>query len=54
MNAQQPAIFNDAEAYERFMGRWSRTVGEMFLHWLAPPKGAIWLDVGCGTGIFTR
>jgi ubiquinone/menaquinone biosynthesis C-methylase UbiE len=54
MNAQQPAIFNDAEAYERFMGCWSRAVGEMFIQWLAPPKDAIWLDVGCGTGIFTR
>ena len=36
------------------MGRWSRVVGNIFLEWLAPPKGARWLDVGCGTGAFTE
>jgi ubiquinone/menaquinone biosynthesis C-methylase UbiE len=46
--------FDDGAAYERFMGRWSRAVGVTFLDWLAPPKGARWLDVGCGTGIFTQ
>jgi ubiquinone/menaquinone biosynthesis C-methylase UbiE len=48
------ATFNDGAAYERFMGRWSRAVGGVFLEWLAPPKGAKWLDVGCGTGAFTE
>jgi SAM-dependent methyltransferase len=47
-------VFDDAAAYERFMGRWSRAVGEIFLDWVAPPKGAPWLDVGCGTGVFTQ
>jgi SAM-dependent methyltransferase len=46
--------FDDGAAYERFMGRWSRAVGTIFLEWLAPPKGARWLDVGCGTGAFTQ
>jgi ubiquinone/menaquinone biosynthesis C-methylase UbiE len=46
--------FNDGEAYEQFMGRWSREIGKAFLTWLQPPKGAHWLDVGCGTGIFTE
>jgi SAM-dependent methyltransferase len=46
--------FEDGAAYERFMGRWSRAVGAIFLEWLAPPKGARWLDVGCGTGAFTQ
>jgi SAM-dependent methyltransferase len=46
--------FNDAQAYERFMGRWSRAVGEKFLTWLAPPDKAAWLDVGSGTGAFTE
>lgn len=45
--------FNDGEAYERYMGRWSRAAGEKFLVWLAPPKNARWLDLGCGTGAFT-
>jgi ubiquinone/menaquinone biosynthesis C-methylase UbiE len=46
--------FNDATAYERFMGRWSRAVGVEFLSWLAPAKNARWLDIGCGTGAFTE
>ena len=46
--------FDDGAAYERFMGRWSRAVGSAFLNWLAPPAGAHWLDVGCGTGAFTE
>jgi ubiquinone/menaquinone biosynthesis C-methylase UbiE len=46
--------FADAEAYERFMGRWSRAAGTIFLDWVAAPAGARWLDVGCGTGIFTE
>ena len=45
--------FDDAEAYERYMGRWSRAIGEKFLAWLAPPQEARWLDIGCGTGAFS-
>jgi ubiquinone/menaquinone biosynthesis C-methylase UbiE len=47
-------LFNDGEAYERRMGRWSRIVGEGFLDWLAVPKGLRWIDVGCGNGAFTE
>lgn len=46
--------FDDGAAYERAMGRWSRAVAPVFLAWLAPPPGARWLDVGCGTGAFTE
>jgi SAM-dependent methyltransferase len=46
-------VFYDGAEYERFMGRWSRAIGEKFLAWLNAPKGARWLDVGCGTGAFT-
>src|SRR5436190_20221478 len=46
--------FSDGAAYERFMGRWSRAVGTIFLDWVAPSPGARWLDVGCGTGAFTE
>ncbi len=28
--------FNDGEAYERFMGKWSRLAGDVFLEWLKP------------------
>jgi SAM-dependent methyltransferase len=47
-------LFTDGKAYERRMGRWSRIVGEVFLDWLAVPKGLRWLDVGCGNGAFTE
>jgi ubiquinone/menaquinone biosynthesis C-methylase UbiE len=47
-------MFNDGAAYERRMGRFSRLVGEVFLDWLAAPKGLRWIDVGCGNGAFTE
>jgi ubiquinone/menaquinone biosynthesis C-methylase UbiE len=46
--------FDDADAYERYMGRWSRAIGEKFLSWLSPPKDARWLDIGCGTAAFSE
>jgi len=49
-----PIRFNDAAAYERYMGKWSQLVGEIFLDWLAPKPGLRWLDVGCGNGAFTE
>jgi len=48
------SFFTDGAAYEQLMGRWSRSAGEVFLDWLALPKGLSWLDVGCGTGAFTE
>ncbi|SDE50685.1 class I SAM-dependent methyltransferase [Limimaricola pyoseonensis] len=41
------------EAYEIFMGRWSRPVADRFLDWLHAPAGADWIDVGSGTGVLT-
>lgn len=38
------------DAYERFMGRWSRRLVAPFLDWIAVPPARRWLDVGCGTG----
>ena len=46
--------FDDGAAYEQFMGQWSRALGVVFLRWAGPPAEARWLDVGCGTGIFTE
>jgi hypothetical protein len=46
--------FDDALGYEQFMGRWSRPLGQAFLQWLSLPSDMQWLDIGCGTGIFTR
>ena len=41
------------DAYEAFMGRWSRLLAERFLAWLGPERDLAWLDVGCGTGALT-
>jgi len=49
-----PIRFDDGAGYELLMGRWSVLVGERFLDWIAVPKGARWLDVGCGNGAFTQ
>ena len=46
--------FDDGEAYERYMGRWSRAACAQFLPWIEAPAGAAWLDVGCGTGVMTE
>lgn len=46
--------FDDAAAYDRLMGQWSRALGERFLDWLAPPPAQRWLDIGCGAGAFTQ
>jgi SAM-dependent methyltransferase len=51
--ADNTTHFDDAASYDRFMGRWSRGVGSVFLDWLSPPAGARWLEVGCGSGAFT-
>lgn len=42
------------DAYERYLGRWSASLGGLFVRWLAPRLGARWLDVGCGTGALSR
>lgn len=52
MNSQ--IRFDDGNAYERYMGKWSQLVGDAFLDWLAPASGLRWLDVGCGNGAFTE
>src|SRR5262245_63960036 len=43
----------EGSAYERFMGRWSRSVARSFVAWISVGLKAHWLDVGCGTGALT-
>ncbi len=52
--AAETITFDDGEAYEDFMGKWSLLAGHAFLDWLAPARGLRWLDVGCGNGAFTE
>ena len=39
-----------AQAYEAFMGRWSRRLAPVFVDWFGADRGRRWVDVGCGTG----
>lgn len=46
-------LFADGDAYEHYVGRWSRPIGRMFLDWLSQPPGLCSAEVGCGTGALT-
>src|SRR5215212_2250843 len=46
--------WDSGDAYEPYVGRWSRLVAREFVRWLAVPPGSRWLDVGCGTGALTK
>lgn len=43
-------LWANAEAYERFMGRWSRRLAPLLVEFAAVQDGDRVLDVGCGTG----
>ncbi len=40
--------------YDRWMGRWSRLLAQVFLKWLDDPAGLRWIDVCCGSGMITE
>jgi len=46
----QDALFSEAEAYERFMGRWSRQLASALVGFAGVGDGDAVLDVGAGTG----
>ena len=46
--------WEQGDAYERFIGRWSSLVAIKFLDWLDLPGGLRWVDVGCGTGALSE
>jgi len=47
-------VWASGDAYEQYVGRWSRLVAKEFIRWLAIPEDRQWLDVGCGTGALSQ
>ena len=45
--------WSDAEAYHRYVGRWSAAVARELVNWLDISAGSDWLDVGSGAGDVT-
>jgi SAM-dependent methyltransferase len=50
MTLQPADNWGIGDAYEPYVGRWSRLVMRELLAWLKLPGDLQWLDVGCGTG----
>jgi SAM-dependent methyltransferase len=48
--SHEDGLWATGEAYEPYVGRWSRLVAPEFVRWLGPSPGNDWVDVGCGTG----
>lgn len=49
-----PTRWDSGDAYELYMGRWSRPIAQEFVTRLHIEPGRRWLDVGCGTGALTQ
>ena len=54
MPDQRGELWGASDAYEAYMGRWSRRIAPQFLSWLAPKVNSSWIDVGCGTGVLCQ
>src|ERR1700752_611076 len=54
MNATPAESWGSGDAYEQYVGRWSRKVAAELLRWLAPARGLTWADVGWGTGALSE
>lgn len=54
MDNRAKETWGSGDAYEQYVGRWSRLVAVEFLGWLNVGTGSTWGDVGCGTGTLTE
>lgn len=54
MSPTPTETWGSGDAYERYVGRWSRKVAGDLLRWLGVERGLAWADVGCGTGVLTE
>lgn len=53
MSSSKAGLWGSGDAYEKYMGRWSRRIAPHFLDWLSVPAQANWIDIGCGTGVLS-
>ena len=49
----QAGLWGGGDAYEQYMGRWSRRIAPLFLNWLQASTDGEWVDIGCGTGVLS-
>ena len=49
-----PDVWAVGEAYEAYVGRWSRLVARDFIDWLALPASGRWLELGFGVCALTQ
>jgi SAM-dependent methyltransferase len=54
MAMEKTDVWAAGDAYEPYIGRWSRPVARDFLRWLHIAANATWLDIGCGTGALSK
>jgi SAM-dependent methyltransferase len=54
MTTERKDVWASGDAYEPYVGRWSRLVARDFVDWLAVPADRRWLDIGCGTGALSQ
>ena len=54
MAVERKDVWASGDAYEPYVGRWSRLVAREFVAWLGIPPNRDWLDVGCGTGALSQ
>jgi SAM-dependent methyltransferase len=54
MPQQLTDVWAAGDAYEPYIGRWSRVVARELLEWLGEATAGTCVDVGCGTGALTQ
>lgn len=54
MTQERQDVWASGDAYEPYVGRWSRLVARELVGWLGLPPGLRWLDVGSGTGALSQ
>ena len=54
MAVERKDVWASGDAYEPYVGRWSRLVASQFIAWLGVLRNKDWFDIGCGTGALSQ